>query len=726
VGSSPSRAGATAGILAATTIVVAAVVVVLTPGLARARSEALPATSPAVTVSASPGAATHGVTVTGSGWTAGHQIQVHIGSITTFGTTVTTVCTLTASSDGTIAGNQSNGSCSVPKVPAGSQPLTATDLNTPTIKATGANFTVKPALLLMPAHSTVGLPASVGTTVTIQGSGFAAGSTISTFKLGTTTLTTSPSSVTIGAAGNFLTAVTFTVPAVAAATYTLTATDSSSNTGTSVLMVYAPHVTVSSSTGTSTGASGRVVTVTGSGWPKGDLIFVQIGSSTFDASGFVVCDLTASSDGTIAGNQSSNNCTVPHTAKGTQPLVAIDDQHQGVVATSTFKVTPALELTPAHSALGSPASVGVTVSIMGRGFAAGSTVSNFKLGTTTLTTTPSSVNIGALGNFATPVTFTVPAIAAGTYTLTATDSSSNSGSSPLAVYVPHVTVSSSTGTSTGASGHGVTVTGSGWPKGDAIFVQIGSSTFDASGTVACVLTANSDGTIAGNQVSNNCTVPFVAKGTQQLVGIDDQNQGVVANSAFAVTPGLVLTPPHNLQVGSPVVPGETISILGHGYAAGSTVSNFTFNGSPVTTSPSSVSIGALGNFTTPVTFTVPAIGAGTYSVKATDSSSNFGSSPLIVYVPHISVSPTSGPAGRGLTVTGSGWPAGDFIFVQIGPQASIFDDDVVCALTASSDGTIVGNSCSVPSVATGSQPLVAIDDQNQDVIANGASFTVTS
>jgi hypothetical protein len=50
-------------------------------------------------------------------------------------------------------------------------------------------------------------------------------------------------------------------------------------------------------------------------------------------------------------------------------------------------------------------------------------------------------------------------------------------------------------------------------------------------------------------------------------------------------------------------------------------------------------------------------------------------------------------------------------------------------LTASSDGTIAGNqpngSCAVPSVATGSQPLVAIDDQHQGVIANGSAFTVT-
>jgi hypothetical protein len=78
-------------------------------------------------------------------------------------------------------------------------------------------------------------------------------------------------------------------------------------------------------------------------------------------------------------------------------------------------------------------------------------------------------------------------------------------------------------------------------------------------------------------------------------------------------------------------------------------------------------------------------------------------------------------------VSGSGWPAGDTIFIQIG--SSTFDNDVACTLTASSDGTIAGNQpnggCVVPSIATGSQPLVAIDEQNQGVVAKGAAFTVT-
>jgi hypothetical protein len=111
----------------------------------------------------------------------------------------------------------------------------------------------------------------------------------------------------------------------------------------------------------------------------------------------------------------------------------------------------------------------------------------------------------------------------------------------------------------------------------------------------------------------------------------------------------------------------------------------------------------------------------------TDLAANVGSSTLTIFKPTVVVSPTSGAPARGLTVSGSGWPAGDSIFVQIG--SSTFDADVVCVLTASDDGTIAGNqsgnSCQVPNVTTGSQPLVAIDEQSQGVRATGANFTVT-
>jgi len=86
------------------------------------------------------------------------------------------------------------------------------------------------------------------------------------------------------------------------------------------------------------GAPGAGLTVSGAGFPAGDSIFVQIGSTSFDQD--VVCVITAAPDGTISGNKASNNCVVPNVPVGSQPLVAIDEQQQGVRATGAkFGVT---------------------------------------------------------------------------------------------------------------------------------------------------------------------------------------------------------------------------------------------------------------------------------------------------------------------------------------------------------------------------------------------------
>ena len=716
MGRSRSRAIATGTVLVCVAFAAAAVFVVRAPELAWARgpfsaSPNAPAATPTVSLSVSTGAPGRGLTVNGSGWTAGHTIFVQIGS-TTFNTD--DVCELTASSDGQITGNQPNGNCQVPNVPAGSRTLFAIDEQSMGTTATGASFTVTPVLVVTPANASAGSPASPGATATIQGHGFAASSTVSGFKFDGSALGTSPTSIGTDGNGNFTSSVTLTsVPSTTAGTHTVSAQDTAPNVGSASLRVYAPTVTLSPSSG----VAGHGLTVSGGGWPAGDLIFVQIGSSSFGTD--VACELTAGSDGSIAGNQAGNNCQVPNVPKGSEPLVSIDDQQRAVMATSSYAVSPALVLTPANASAGSPASPGTTVTIQGHGFAANSTVSGFKFDGGALSTIPSSVSTDSNGNFTGPVQFSLPSTTAGSHTVSAQDSVPNVGNASVRVYVPKVTLSPSSG----VAGHALKVSGSGWPAGDLIFVQIGSSSFGTD--VACELTASSDGSIAGNQAGNNCQVPNVPKGTEPLAAIDDQQRAVVANGSFAVSPVLVLTPA-NSSAGAPASPGTTITVQGHGFAANSTVSGFKFNGSAVATIPSSISTDSNGNFTGPVSFSVPSVAAGTFTVSAQDLVPNTGNASQRVYVPKVTISPTSGVAGRGLKVSGSGWPVGDLIFVQIGSPN--FGTDVACELTVAADGTITGNQpnggCAVPSISTGSQPVVAIDDQNRGVLVNGTAFTV--
>jgi PKD repeat protein len=88
----------------------------------------------------------------------------------------------------------------------------------------------------------------------------------------------------------------------------------------------------------------------------------------------------------------------------------------------------------------------------------------------------------------------------------------------------------------------------------------------------------------------------------------------------------------------------------------------------------------------------------------------------------VSVLPTSGDPGVGLTVSGSGWVANDVIQVRIGGSS-------VCSLTADSGGSISSSAstpCQVPSgIPHGSQPLTALDVTDGTTGATGASFTIT-
>ena len=478
----------------------------------------------------------------------------------------------------------------------------------------------------------------------------------------------------------------------------------------------APSVAVSPGSG----SPGHTLSVTGGGWTAGDTIFVQIGSTTFNTDD--VCELTASPDGTIRGTKPNGGCQVPNVPDGSRTLFAIDQQKESVTATGTaFTVTPALTLTPSNASAGTPASPGASVSVQGAGFAGSSTVSSFKFDTTALTTSPTSVSTNTSGSFTSGVTFTVPSTAtAGNHTISGTDGAAHKGSATLKIYKPRISVSPTSA----APGHGLTVSGSGWPAGDTIFVQIGSTTFN-TGDV-CELTASPDGTIAGTKSTGGCSLPNVPAGNRVLFAIDQQNQGVIANGAtYKVIPGLTLTP-SGAAAGTPASPGATITMQGAGFTGSSTVSGFKFDTAALPTSPASVSTDTNGTFTSSTTFTVPAATAGTHTISATDGASNKGTATLKIYTPRISVSPTSAAPGHGLTVSGSGWPAGDTIFVEIGSTAFNIGD--VCELTASPDGTIAGTKstggCSLPNVPAGNRVLFAIDQQNQGVIANGATYKV--
>lgn len=90
--------------------------------------------------------------------------------------------------------------------------------------------------------------------------------------------------------------------------------------------------------------------------------------------------------------------------------------------------------------------------------------------------------------------------------------------------------------------------------------------------------------------------------------------------------------------------------------------------------------------------------------------------------PAVAVTPDSGVAGAGLTVTGSDWTPGDTVDVQIGNQ-------LVCQLVADSNSNLNGNQandgCEVPAgLSAGSHPVTATDEGNGAEAQSAASFEI--
>ena len=99
-------------------------------------------------------------------------------------------------------------------------------------------------------------------------------------------------------------------------------------------VAWAAPVTPSIAVSPTTGASGAALTVSGAGWPAGDVVQVQIG-------GLTVCQLPASAQESVSGDQ-SNGCRVPPgLSAGSYALTAADLMNGSEQATGTSFTIPA-------------------------------------------------------------------------------------------------------------------------------------------------------------------------------------------------------------------------------------------------------------------------------------------------------------------------------------------------------------------------------------------------
>jgi hypothetical protein len=434
----------------------------VTVSVGRYSSSATYTVNAAIDLTPNGGPVGSGAAVSGSGFAPDSRITVTVGD-----SHVDTACT----SDGN--GTFSYCAFTVPDATAGNQRVTAKD---------GSGYSASASYSVEAAISLNLSAGAVGSTITLSGSNYKAGSTITVTFDGEAVHTSG--SCTTDASGK-LNNCTFTVPAATAGDHTVTVSDGTYS-GTATYTV-GPDLSLSPSAG----SPGSGAAVSGSGYAPFGTITVS-----FDGSG-VTTSCTTDAKGSFS------NCAfiVPVRAAGLRPVTASDGTNSG---TATYTVSPALSLTPSAGLVGS------SVTASGSGYAPFGTITVSFDGSSVTTPCQANANGRVSG-----CTFTVPAATAGDHTVTASDGTY----SGTATYTVGPSLRLIAGT--GAPGSTLTVSGSGFVPG-TITVTLDGSSISAS------CKADSSGTLS----SCAFTVPATTAGLHIVAATD--KKGHFASAIFRI------------------------------------------------------------------------------------------------------------------------------------------------------------------------------------------------
>lgn len=450
-------------------------------------------------------------------------------------------------------------------------------------------------------------PSTGGTAVTITGTDFVAGAT-----------------VTIGGAAatgvNVVnsTQITATTGAATAGPAIVVVTNADSQSGTLAggftYLGPAPTATVvGPNTGPSSG--GTAVTITGTNFVTGAL--VSFGG-------------TLATGVTVVGPTQITATTPAHTTGAVNVVVTNPDTQSGTLLNGFTYTAAAAPTVTAVSPSSGTTGGGTPVTIIGTGFVSGATV---KFGGTAAT----SVSV----TNATTVTAVTPARSAGVVAVAVTNPDTQTGTLASAyTYVatakPAVTaVSPATGPITG--GTSITITGTNFLAGAAV---------EVGGTAATAVTVLSSTSITATTPARSTTGPVAVKVTNT-----DAQSGTLASPAFTYVgpPKVTDVAPSSGSIGG----GTTVKITGSGFLTGATV---TFDGVAAT----AVSVVSA----TEISAKTPAHAAGKVEVIVKNLDAQTGSKiDAYTYAPGptlTSVTPLSGPntGGTTVTITGTNFSSG--------------------------------------------------------------------
>ena len=229
-----------------------------------------------------------------------------------------------------------------------------------------------------------------------------------------------------------------------------------------------------------------------------------------------------------------------------------------------------------------------------------------------------------------------------------------------------------------------------------------------NGTIGiCTLTPDNTGSFA-----SDCGIPAVPAGSYSLV-FEQNSFQVSVSKTMKIVPIIS----NNIQYPD-VTAGANVNIpTMYGFSASTTVTA-TLSGvsGHLTTNPSSPTTDTNGSLSN-VVVTIPAsVSAGNHTLTISDGT-HTTTATISVYAPSITLTEKSGPSGSTYGVTGTGlWP-NDPVYIYFGSTYT-------CQVSANGSGVINGP-CTVPALAAGSYAVSAQQPSTEINVSLG-NFTISS
>jgi len=396
--------------------------------------------------------------------------------------------------------------------------------------------------------------------------------------------------------------------------------------------------------------------------------------------------VTAETNGTIW-----SNFTVPELTHGTYTLTAIG-QTSGTTKTASFAIPqPTITLSPTHG------SVGTTVTITGQNF----NISDSQVEVLFDSTSVKNATSGTTGSISD--TFTVPSKTAGTtYTVNASDGINyRTASFTIPTFAISLNVSS------GPSNTPLQVNGTGFTINGLVKVF-----FDE--VLQKTLSANATGDFSTSfAVPEKTATAYTVKGW-------DTGTGNNATKTFTIP-----APSINLNTTSGL-PAQTIEAWGANWNCSGYVSIYFDSTSVLSPANNQTnSTGYLGA-TNNMTFVVPNITNGIYTVNATDGINSDTSLTFTIAAPTLTLNTTGGPVGAHIMINGTNWKLGASINIDI--HNSTYSTDLATATAHATHGNFT-TSFTVPSLDIGTYTINATDgitNHNTTISFNvGCAITIS-